>query len=857
MNKHTIIARSRPISYQLAEGLHWIALISLILLPCWGIILDGHEGWITNPPIRYAEPPRRPTRRHPQQSCGRRHFHRQAAWAYARRSFEQVMWQQWLLVTLCGLLSVVGEGDGLPMRWWAVCLLALPVVRWGVAVSGVACPWWGQSWLCRGLRWGLYRLHQLIVLSLTWVSLYHLGQTIRSSSPSASYSAGGGVPLAFGGVVREAKGWKASCTIADDETIVITLVGPHGDRWFIRYRPEDEFDRRMFLLFLHHIWTPEDTVARPFLRQEWLAEWFGTHQELISRWLSYLRAGDWRRLMSRRQGPLLTLDQIQQIVHVWAPNFWWAVEQVVTHLAEQGVEYTRSQIEEAGRLSGFLQVRRCLREQFHMGPEAVRPKDEWLVQRLFDQIDVLLSKVEAGDGLTPEERLEIRALQAQRKSLGLAQGTELEKPLPWLYLAQHVLFGWWEEIEDQEIRCPYCGGTQVAHKSAKPRYKKYYDREGNLQEAPVYRYYCKDPACPHKTFTDLPAGLLPHSRWPLDHHLLALQGYAWGRGAYRLVGQAVGISTATAYRWVSAWGEELLPMAALFGVVRCSGVVGVDEKWVKVPKNNKPAGKDKKWMYVYLAVDVYTYDLLHIAIFPYLGKKSAKAFLLELRAKGYKPRVIVTDLNRDYGQPVAQVFPQATHHECIFHAMQWTQRQIKEVYGADYKDEHPEAVELKESIYRIFQCRDKRTAQRRYAQVKKMRKEYVADRPEVSSIFDSLERHWPKLVNGMGSKVIPKTNNAVELVIRRFDQHYQNFCGFDSIETAERFLAVWELVYRFTPFATDNKKDKERPPERRIGGKCPLELAGYAVDKLPIAQICRGRLLNWPVETLGELVPNV
>ena len=68
---------------------------------------------------------------------------------------------------------------------------------------------------------------------------------------------------------------------------------------------------------------------------------------------------------------------------------------------------------------------------------------------------------------------------------------------------------------------------------------------------------------------------------------------------------------------------------------------------------------------------------------------------------------------------------------------------------------------------------------------------------------------------------------------------------------------MWELVYRFTPFATDNKKDKERPPERRIGGKCPLELAGYAVDKLPIAQICRGRLLNWPVETLGELVPNV
>jgi len=256
-------------------------------------------------------------------------------------------------------------------------------------------------------------------------------------------------------------------------------------------------------------------------------------------------------------------------------------------------------------------------------------------------------------------------------------------------------------------------------------------------------------------------------------HILAVQGYAWGRGAYRLTGQALGVSTTTAYRWVSAhvlygqyraWGGELLPIVALFGVVRCSGVVGVDEKWVKVPKNDKPEGKHKKWMYVYLAVDVYTYDLLHVAIFPYLGSDSARAFLLELKAKGYKPRVIVTDLNRDYGEPVAQV-------------------------------------------------------------------------------------------NGIGSKIIPKTNNAVELVIRRFDQHYQNFCGFESIETARRFLAVFEMVYRFTPFAKDNKKDKERPPDQRIGGKCPLELAGYEVHELPIAQICRGQLLGWPTEVWKEIVP--
>ncbi len=108
----------------------------------------------------------------------------------------------------------------------------------------------------------------------------------------------------------------------------------------------------------------------------------------------------------------------------------------------------------------------------------------------------------------------------------------------------------------------------------------------------------------------------------------------------------------------------------------------------------------------------------------------------------------------------------------------------------------------------------------------------------------------------MENPLIPLTNNTVELVIRRFDQHYQNMCGFDSIETARKYLYLFELTYRFTPFVQDNKKDRVRPPDQRIGGKCPLELAGYDISQIPIAQILRGQLLGWPSETLRELVPN-
>ena len=144
----------------------------------------------------------------------------------------------------------------------------------------------------------------------------------------------------------------------------------------------------------------------------------------------------------------------------------------------------------------------------------------------------------------------------------------------------------------------------------------------------------------------------------------------------------------------------------------------------------------------------------------------------------------------------------------------------------------------------VFWAKTKRTAHQRYEAVLALRKTYVEATPEVDAVFASLERHWPTLVNAIESDRIPMTNNTTELVIRRFAQHYQNFCGFDRIETAQTYLAVFEWCYRFTPFTQDAQK--------RIRGMCPLELAGYDVSTVPMAQICRGQVLDWPPEGLGR-----
>ena len=662
-----------------------------------------------------------------------------------------------------------------------------------------------------------------------------------------------GMTLAIGRCVQRADGAWAYGEIEEDGTWRLEMEG----RFILRWKPRNEFEKRILLVIFRQVRTPESTPKWPFLRQEWLAEWFETCQELISRWQRYVREGGLEKLRGEHEGWVLTPEMRQAILGIWAPNFWLSAKEVRERLLAAGHissvnDISVDRIHQVARESGFAEVRHLLCQVLVFSAEGPRWRDDVLVGRLFELDEASISQLQAGEGLTPQLRLEA---ETSRKAAGVPI-TPSKKTLPFAYRLQQALFGQWEEVDDDSVRCPHCGSSLVARKENTPRSKKYRDPETReWRQVEGYRHYCLDPSCSFGTFTNYPEGVRLHSEWTIDAVLWGVMVYMHLRTTYRRAAEVVGVSHVTLWRWTMVVGEQTLSLATLFGVVRSSGVIGVDEKWVLVPKNNKPEGKRKRWMYVYLAVDVFTYDLLHIDIYPYNGKNEARAFLQALEAKGYQPRVIVTDMNQDYDEPIRAVFPKAVHHECVFHALQRARRLIQEVYGHDYAQTHPEAVSLKEQLYRIFEAKSKKTVRKRYRKVMALKQEYIAQMPEAECIFDFLERHYPKLVNAVENPLVPLTNNTVELVIRRFDQHYQNMCGFDSIETARRYLRVFELAYRFTPFAKDNRPVKGR--ELDIRGKCPLELAGYDISKIPIARILRGQLLGWSPETLRELVPSV
>ena len=809
---------------------HTMAVVMPVLLSIAGHQVEGLEGWLACPPrvVKLEE-----GRRAKRQGCGGG-FAWRVGWAWMRGS--------WVVAAVRSeaLLGLMFLTDGWEWEW--VCVL--PWVVWLWKGLGMAWPRLGQR--------GWYRLvgrmgEEAARVALLWLVLRWLYQHASSWEQ-------GVWGVAVGGVSGLEDEGRAQVEVVEDESGIyhVRLSG----RFELHVDGTVEFYKRMLVIFVGLLEVPGESRASrrtrdgrmPFVRQQQMAAWFGVAQPHISRWFKYWWEQDWERMLSQKWGETLTAERRQRVIDSWVAFPWWSARRLWEHLHSQGSQITLPQVKQIGRESGWTLLRQRLRERYHIGAESFRPRDEWLVKQLLGQVQRLVERLEGLGGLSEEQQLALTDLEALCREWHL-EPTRAQRALPWVLRLEQMLFGRWERVEDERVRCIYCGTTDVSRKSRKARWKRYVDEKGQEQKVAVYRYYCHNPTCRHKTFTNLPPHLMPYSQWTLQHHLAALQSYEWSRSVYRCTGQMLGVSKMTAYRWVSGFGYRLLPVAALFGVVRSSGVVGVDEKYVLVPKNDKPEGERKRWMYVYFAVDCYTYDLLHIEVYPYNTKESARAFLLALRAKGYRPRVLVTDMRMDYREVVAQVFPQAVHHECLFHALQQVRRYAKEAYGTDYAKTHPKVEKLMGEIDRIFEARTKRTARRRYEKVLAQRESFVTPTPDAAAIFDFLERHWPYLLNAIESRIIPTTNNAAEEVIRIFTRHYKTFCGFENIESARLYLGVFEKIYRFTPFSDD--------AQERIRGKCPLELAGYEVQKLPMTQLFRGLALRWPASAFQELVPNV
>jgi len=608
-------------------------------------------------------------------------------------------------------------------------------------------------------------------------------------------------------------------------------------------------------MFLRRLQRVGDSA--PCLSQSLVAEAFGSSQSYVSRWERLVAEHGWHVLSDRFRHALQSLlpdaELSQAILKVWVPAFWLSAWDVRERLIQRGVIPNREALDvEAlhalAKHTGFNLVRDLLLERFDLQGGQLIAKEHWWLQKLLALNERLCAQLERGERLTPQEIIDIEPLRLKTSE---KQADSEPTPPPLAAVLQSALFDSppQSETAPTPVRCTYCGSDHVAPKSKKPRLKTVLDEFGEKHVVEVLRYYCKNLACAHKTFTHLPPGLFLHSLYPIQVRLLAVEVYEVLLSTHRRSARMFSVKAATVYHWMVSLSPAAVCLAAYLGVVRTSGVVGMDDKWIQVcsPSAVRPHGRRPRavWRYVYFAVDMYSYDLLALELYPEHSDHSVHLFLLELKAKGIRPRVVVSDLDPAYGRMLPRVFPNAVHHECIFHAIQNALNQMTKVYGRYYLEKVPETAPLHEAITTLFQARTQKTVRHRFTELMELRDAYVTKTPEIACVFDSLERHFPKLVNAIESPDIPRTNNATELVIRRFDQHYQSMCGLDSIESARVYLRVFELVYRLTPFADDGRA--------AIRAKSPLELAGYDLKALPLADF----FINLKLPPLALPAPEV
>ena len=772
------------------------------------------------PPLPIGSIPSHPWRR---RRCATSRTQSPEAWPFLWNSVLRLGSRETLLFLL------LYTSGGLPLFPLSASALALPV-----GLTLLAFWRWRHPASVRGERlrvWTnrLQRLYQLVLVCLLLSTLVQLLGSVHPASTGMVF------PIFLGTwATRPDDESEIRIATTKENRYTITLRGAFQLIW----EPRDGFEKWLLILLLRRLHRPGQT--QPWLSQRQMGEAFGSDQAYVSRWERLVAEHGWHTLSDRYRHQLQSLlpdaATSQAILNIWVPAFWLSAWDVRERLIQAQVLSNREALpvealHALAHHTGFAQVRDQLLERFNVQDGQLLAKDTWWLRELVALNEQLITKLEHAERLTPQELVEIEPLRL-RTSEKPADSEPTPPPLAATF--KQVLFdapSEWPIPTPEPICCTYCGSDQVAPKSHQPRRKTVLDEFGETHVIEVCRYYCHNPKCRYDSFTHLPPGVVPHSPYPIHVRLLAVEVYETLLSTYRRSARMFGVKAVTVYHWVASLSPAATCLAAYLGVVRTSGVIGIDDKWILVcsPAAVRPHGRRSRavWRYAYFAIDVYSYDLLALELYPEHNDEAVRLMLLELKAKGIRPRVVVSDLDPAYGRILPLVFPNAIHHECIFHALQNASRQMTQVYGRYYLEKVPETVPLHDAITNLFHAQTQKTVRQRFAALMALRETYVTKTPEIACVFDSLERHFPKLVNAIESPDIPRTNNATELVIRRFDQHYQAMCGLDTLESARNYLRVFELVYRLTPFAEDGR------PE--IRGKSPLELAGYDLKQLPIA----------------------
>ncbi|HEB29961.1 MAG TPA: DDE domain-containing protein, partial [Spirochaetes bacterium] len=361
--------------------------------------------------------------------------------------------------------------------------------------------------------------------------------------------------------------------------------------------------------------------------------------------------------------------------------------------------------------------------------------------------------------------------------------------------------------------CPDCHSCRI--KLIFKRKRWYKDEKGKKIQSYSRIYRCWNPECRTKYFTRPPEGVELYARVHREVKKMTFRWIFHLRGSLirvrdELKEHGIEVDLTTVLRWLKKAGEECVNTLSLCRQEDWEQPLCVDEKWIKVRS---------KWCYVFTAVGTIVTDLLAVDLFFHKDKQAMRTFLYMLKALGFRPKSITTDLLMGYEEVVMEVFPDCIYHQCVIHAGRDAKRIVRTALPNEGDEEWN--VRLTKRIRILFKSKKIKQIKKRYFKIMGLREQA----PEsVSGVFDMLKKYFPKLCQSVLRKDIPKTTNPVERAIGEFEERYHLTKGFTSFYYAQFFIKAYQIYYRLRKISFG-----------RFRGKSRLELKGNPLGKLSFA----------------------
>ncbi len=332
---------------------------------------------------------------------------------------------------------------------------------------------------------------------------------------------------------------------------------------------------------------------------------------------------------------------------------------------------------------------------------------------------------------------------------------------------------------------------------------------------PLQRFWCN--SC-RTTFTHARKSARRGARFADNVVEEAVRIYIQGLCSYRVLATMLEcrlgkpVSRAVLNNWVQELGaraktplEVSLELAPKWG-----GFLGVDGKAIYV-RGAKHC--------LLIGVDHPTQDLVHALV---VESETADCFVrLVTEARldaGYPLKAVVADLGPGFAQAHRDHFGVMPFQACRVH---FDRRLDSNIPKAKWSKNAPLYIELKERIRAVLFAAD-------HEHARSLLDELVAERNRFKhtgnvDVIHALRRNFDLYTAHHLTPGLPADNNVTENVIKQLNKKLRLMEGFESLESAERYVRLLVGCYRFKRFTDSCRKAGN--------GSSPLELAGVDLTR--------------------------